>query len=93
MLTIIAKIESLPQHSDFVKQELIKLIPTTKSEEGCVQYDLHQDNNDPARFLFYENWTSRELWQIHMRSAHLQAYNHATEGMIANFTLYEMSQI
>jgi quinol monooxygenase YgiN len=53
-------------HSDFRRAE--KLIPITRAEEGCIQYDLHQDNEEPAHFLFYENWASRELWQIHMNS-------------------------
>ncbi|MEO1610025.1 MAG: antibiotic biosynthesis monooxygenase, partial [Pseudomonadota bacterium] len=26
--------------------------------------DLHQDNENPAHFMFYENWESRELWQM-----------------------------
>ncbi|WP_416383486.1 putative quinol monooxygenase [Psychrobacter sp. 28M-43] len=27
----------------------------------CINYDLHQDNKNPAHFIFYENWASREL--------------------------------
>ncbi|MEM9449380.1 MAG: antibiotic biosynthesis monooxygenase, partial [Cyanobacteria bacterium P01_E01_bin.6] len=23
---------------------------------GCIQYDLHEDNENPAHFVFYENW-------------------------------------
>ena len=41
----------------------LKLIDITRAEEGCINYDLHQDNENPAHFLFYENWKSRELWQ------------------------------
>ena len=92
-LTIVANITAQPDKIDLVKAELQKLVPITLAEEGCVQYDLHQDNDNPARFMFYENWESRELWQAHMAAPHLAAYGAATEGAIAEFTLFEMSAV
>ncbi len=93
MLTIVADIHAKPDQIDLVKAELQKLIPTTRAEEGCIQYDLHQDNEDAAHFLFYENWETRELWQAHMKAPHLGAYMKATEGAVAEFTLHEMNRI
>ena len=54
-LTIVANIEAKSDKIDFVKAELEKLIHITRSEDGCLQYDLHQDNENPAHFMFYEN--------------------------------------
>ena len=65
-LTIVANITAKADRIDLVKAELEKLIGITRAEEGCRQYDLHQDNDNPAHFLFFENWESRELWQKHM---------------------------
>lgn len=92
-LTIIANIIAKDDKIDLVKSELIKLINTTRAEEGCINYDLHQDNENPAHFTFYENWTSRELWQTHMANSHLADYMAATEGAVASFTLNEMTKI
>ena len=92
-LTIVAHIEAEPDQIDRVKAELQKLIPITLAEEGCLQYDLHQDNEHPAHFMFFENWTSRELWQAHMNAPHLAAFLAATDGAIATFTLHEMTQV
>ena len=92
-LTIVANIHANPDKIDLVKAELEKLISITRAEEGCIQYDLHQDNENPAHFMFYENWESRELWQVHMNTPHLAAYREATEGAVAKFTLNEMSHI
>ena len=92
-LTIVANIKVKPEHVDTVKAELEKLIPITRAEEGCIQYDLHQDNENPAHFLFYENWDSRELWQTHMNNQHLKDYMAATDGMVEDFTLNEMTHI
>lgn len=82
-LTIVATILAKSNHIEIVKAELEKLVPITQAEAGCIQYDLHQDNENPAHFMFYENWESRELWQTHMNAPHLAAYAKATEGAVA----------
>ncbi|MEO1133742.1 MAG: putative quinol monooxygenase [Cyanobacteria bacterium J06639_1] len=92
-LTITADIFAKSDRIELVKSELEKLVPITRKETGCIQYDLHQDNENPAHFLFYETWESRELWQTHMNAPHLAAYAEATEGAIETFQLYEMTRI
>ena len=92
-LTIIANIVANEDKIELVKAELLKLIDITRAEEGCINYDLHQDNENPAHFTFYENWTSRELWQTHMGNTHLAEYMAATEGSVTSFTLNEMTKI
>ncbi len=92
-LTIIANIIAKPDKIDFVKAELEKLVEPTRMEAGCLQYDLHQDNVNLAHFLFFENWESRELWQTHIESRHLQEYVAATEGAIEEFNVNEMTKI
>ncbi|MEM1166520.1 MAG: putative quinol monooxygenase [Planctomycetota bacterium] len=92
-LTIVARIHAHPDRVDLVKAELLRLIPTTRAEAGCLQYDLHQDNEDPAQFLFYETWESRELWLAHMEARHLSAFQAATDGALADFAVSEMTVI
>ena len=92
-LTIVANITATPDKIELVKSELEKLIAITRTEAGCINYDLHQDNGNPAHFMFYENWQSRESWQEHMNNKHLKEYAAATEGAVADFTLHEMTQI
>ena len=92
-LTITGNVLANPDKIDLVKAELEKLIPITRKEAGCLQYDLHQDNENPAYFLFYENWESRDLWQAHMNAPHLAAFMEATDGAIEKFWVHEMTQI
>lgn len=92
-LTIVAKILAKEEKRELVKTELLKLIEITRAEEGCINYDLHQDNENENLFLFYENWTSRELWQTHMNNNHLAEYMKATDGAVEEFTLNEMTMI
>ena len=92
-LTVIANIKAHTDKIDLVKTELRKLIDITRVEKGCINYDLHQDNENPAHFLFYENWETRDLWQTHMNNQHLADYMAATEGAVEDFTLNEMTMI
>ena len=92
-LVIVADITAKPEKIELVKSELEKLVPITLREAGCVQYDLHQDNENPAHFLFFEIWESRDLWQQHMQAEHLREYAAATDGAVEDFAVYEMTQV
>lgn len=92
-LTIVANIHAVPGREDLVRAELEKLVEPTRKEQGCLQYDLHRDNENPAHFLFFEQWESRALWQQHMGAAHLTAYMQATDGAVETFQLHEMTKI
>ncbi|MCL1092736.1 putative quinol monooxygenase [Shewanella kaireitica] len=92
-LTVVANIIANEDSIDFVKAELIKLIEVTRAEAGCINYDLHQDNENPAHFVFYENWQSREHLQTHLANSHIADYVAATEGRVELFTINEMTHI
>lgn len=92
-LTIIANIIAKPEHVELVKNELMKLIDKTRLEQGCINYDLHQDNQNPAHFVFHENWQSEADLEVHLASEHIAAYSAAVEGAIESFTLNKMTQI
>jgi len=90
-LTIIANIKAKPDQIEFVKTELLKLIDLTRSEKGCLDYILHQDNNNPSHFLFYENWESKQFLQEHLQSDHLKEYVKNTKNSVEEFSINEMT--
>lgn len=90
-LTITATIVARPEKREVVKQALLDLIPPTLKEDGCLNYDLHQDNENPNRFFFYENWATRALWLDHNASAHIAAHRQRTEGAVLEVIIQEMT--
>ncbi|MDP0490019.1 MAG: putative quinol monooxygenase [Verrucomicrobiota bacterium JB023] len=92
-LTVVANIHAHPESLDLFKAELEKVIGPTRAEPGCLKYDLHQNNEDPCHFMFFEIWESKELWDQHMESEHIKRYAQATEGAVADFTVEQMSLI
>ncbi|MGB2079515.1 MAG: putative quinol monooxygenase, partial [Vibrio sp.] len=86
-LTIVANIVAKETQIDLVKSELLKLIPITQKEAGCLQYNLHQDNQNPAHFVFIEKWESKAHLDTHLKGPHLAAYSKAVEGAVVSFTI------
>jgi quinol monooxygenase YgiN len=73
-LTVVAALKAQPDKEARLRQELLNLIPTTRQEPGCLNYDLHVATDNPAHFLFHENWTSKQHLDDHLAQPHLTAF-------------------
>ncbi len=71
-LTVVATFQARPGKQAELRAALIELLAPTRRERGCLSYDLHQSAEDPARFLFCENWESKAAIDAHMQSPHVQ---------------------
>lgn len=69
---VVARIVAQPGRAEAMEAVLMGLIAPTRSERGCISYQLMQDTDDPARFVFVEEWASAEAIDAHMRSPHLR---------------------
>ncbi len=93
MLTIIAMPTADENRLTEIKSAMLELVEQTLNEEGCIRYELHQNNEESNRFIFVETWENRELWQKHMKGAAIKEFNQKIAGGITGFELYELSQI
>ncbi|MDL2398891.1 putative quinol monooxygenase [Rhizobium mayense] len=71
-VTVMAHLVARPEKIDETKAFLMSLIVRTRAENGCVDYDLHQSDDNPAQFSFYENWTSQAALDRHMETPYLK---------------------
>ena len=93
MLTIIARPTVDPERLEEIKTAMLDLVADTLQEAGCIKYELHQDDNEPNRFIFVETWESRELWQRHMNGAAIERFNQRIAGGIIAFELSELTKV
>ncbi len=91
-VTIVAKVTAKSDRIEAVKAELLKMIAPTRHENGCIEYRLHQDNDNPEIFIFYENWESAACVERHMNSQHFKAYVAAVGDLIADKAVYRMTE-
>jgi quinol monooxygenase YgiN len=47
-----------------------ELVEATSKEEGCIKYELYQDEKDPAILAIIEEWESKEALAKHTASEH-----------------------
>ena len=83
MLTVIAKILVKADKIEEAKSGLLALISPTLKEQGCIDYVLHQSNDDPQLFFFYENWTDRESLENHLANEHVAEFSKKAEDLLA----------
>ncbi len=69
-VTVVAKLKAKAGMEDKVKKVLLHMVEETRKEKGCINYDLHVDDQDPSVFLFYENWVSKMALDNHFNTRH-----------------------
>ena len=70
MIKVVAK--------NFVEEDKIKeyvklckeLVQATRKEEGCIKYEMYQDEKDSTILTMIEEWECREDLDKHMNSEH-----------------------
>ena len=72
-VTVVATFESRPGKENELRNALIGLVAPTRQENGCINYDLHASSENPRRFLFHENWTTKMALEAHLQTPHIQA--------------------
>ena len=93
IVTVVAKVTAKSDAIVAVKAELLKLIEPTRQEDGCMEYRLHQDNDDPSVFVFYENWQSLACLEQHMNSQHFLSYVSAVGNLLTDKVVHKMTEI
>lgn len=92
-VTVIAYIEVKPGGEAEFLAAAAEVVAATRAEEACINYDLHQSSDNPAKFVFYENWTSLAGLDQHSKSAHIQTFRSRIGDLLARpteITLWQM---
>jgi quinol monooxygenase YgiN len=104
MITVSAIVKVKPGNEKIAKEEMLKLVPLTRREPGCIQYDMHvnvgtEENDylkeDPKLYMFYENWRSRQDWDLHMDMPYLKRWFDMSKDVCENIdiTIWEMLKL
>jgi quinol monooxygenase YgiN len=91
-VTVVARIRIKKGMEEKVKKELLSLVGPTRSEKGCVNYDLHQSVEDKSLFMFYENWVSKKDLDEHLAMPYMKSHLEKASEIFAgppDITLWE----
>ena len=81
---VVAHLTAKPDKVAEMRAALEACIEPTRAEEGCILYELMQNNADPTDFTFVEEWTSDEALDAHLETEHLRELQGMAEELFAN---------
>ncbi|SUJ28824.1 Putative monooxygenase ycnE [Sphingobacterium spiritivorum] len=71
-LTAVIKAKS--EYRDEVLEILKNMVSKTLHESACQKYDLHEDLEDPNRFVFYEIWRDQPGLDMHNQQSYIRDF-------------------
>ncbi|MGI9553861.1 MAG: putative quinol monooxygenase [Thermodesulfobacteriota bacterium] len=82
MLILIAKFKIKPGY----REEFINLsegmLEPSRSEEGCIHYELLQDPFSPDLFTFYEKWKSQLDLDLHFEQHYFNEFVNSIQRLV-----------
>ena len=91
-LYLIAEIHPNPEKLETLLSEFQTLVRKTRAEDGCVFYDLVQEEGSDG-WLMVEKWESREHWEAHDQSDHVKRIQGQPELFAKDTNLRFMTEI
>ncbi len=85
-ITVLALAKAKEGMEETAREELLSLVSPTRSEPGCINYDLHQAADEKSLFMFYENWKSMDDLEKHRERPHMKAFKQKASGFLAKPT-------
>src|SRR5215211_4426603 len=78
-VSVVALIKARSGMEEQLREETQALVKPTRSEVGCLNFDLHQDRYDPSLLIFYENWRSQQDFEEHLKKPYITEWFEKTE--------------
>ena len=83
-VTLTVILRALEGQQALLESELRALLAPTRSEEGCITYDLHRAIEIPGTFLLHEVWASREHHTAHTQTSHFLRWCARKDALVAS---------
>lgn len=70
MVRIVAENFFRPEDVEKAMPYLNALVAGSRTEEGCLSYELYVDITDPSHIIIMEEWASQDVLPAHREQAH-----------------------
>jgi quinol monooxygenase YgiN len=91
-LYLIAEIYPRIEKVEQARSEFDQLVAKTRAEEGCLLYDLVQEEGSNG-WLMIEKWQSRAHWESHIETDHVKHINSLDELFARPTNLRFMTEV
>ncbi len=81
-VTVIAVFRAIERKEKDLEKELTALVPPTRREPGCINYDLHRSIEDSRVYIFHENWASKKALDEHLEMPYLKEFLRKSDKLL-----------
>lgn len=92
-LTLIATITARPGQEAAVEAGLGLLVAPSQAEAGCLQYNLHRHQDNPAVFSMIEQWQDAAALSAHQQTAHFLTFGKTCGALLEKVEQQPMQRI
>ena len=82
-ITVTAQVQVRAGKEAEAEQVLQGLVAPTRTEPGCLGYDLFVMAEKPGSYLFIETWQSSGHLKSHLQQSHIQAFISRSHELLA----------
>lgn len=68
MIAVVEIIVAMPGKTQELKKALAELVPHCRKEEGCLLYELYEQNQGEGQFLVLMKWKDQNALRAHEAS-------------------------
>ncbi|HWC29073.1 MAG TPA: putative quinol monooxygenase [Dehalococcoidia bacterium] len=80
MYTVILFAKILPQHVEDYVTNMRICAEATNKEEGCIRYEVMQDNADPSMMCLFQVFADEAAYQVHQDTEHHRVWAAMSAG-------------
>jgi len=83
MFVVTVDFKITPDYTDSFRSAVLEQAKNSlEREDGCHQFDVCFDQQDPTRIFLYEVYTDRNIFQSHKETSHFKSFDNTTRGWV-----------
>lgn len=73
-ITLVARLKVRENTIEETKKAALKIVPDSRAEAGCLNYDIHQAIDDPTVFVWHETWKNKAAIDEHFETVFFREF-------------------
>ena len=82
-IVLIARLKVKAERVEELKTAALKIVADSRSEAGCINYDVHQSIEDETVFFWHETWANKAAIDEHFATPFFGEFFKTVEAVAA----------
>ena len=83
MIVTVGRVKTDPQRREELVRAGQAVARASREENGCIEYRVYQDTENPDEFVFVEEWESDDALKRHFATGHVAEFMQAIGATLA----------